>query len=75
MTPASTTKMHMVKFSDDIILAGKSESKLKEVKNDHSRKFDTKDLGNLRYFLGMKIEQNEQNGSVWIGQLPIQKTC
>ena len=35
---------------DDIILARKSESKIKQVKND------------------LSIEQNEQNGSVWIGQ-------
>ena len=32
------------------------------MKTDLSRKFDTKDLGELSYFLGMKI------GSVWIGQ-------
>ena len=59
---------YMGVYVDDIILPGKSESKLKEVKTDLSRKFDTKDLGKLSYFLGMKIEQNEQNGSVWIGQ-------
>ena len=29
---------------------------------------NTKDLGKLSYFLGMKIEQNEQNGSVGIEQ-------
>ena len=59
---------YMGVYVDDIILAGKSESKMKQVKTDLSRKFDTKDLGKLSYFLGMKIEQNELNGSVWIGQ-------
>ena len=55
-------------YVDDIILAGKSVSQLKQVKADLSSKFDMKDLGKLSYFLGMKVEQNEQNGSVWIGQ-------
>ena len=55
-------------YVDDIILAGKSVSQLKQVKADLSSKFDMKDLGKLSYFLGMKVEQNGQNGSVWIGQ-------
>ena len=55
-------------YVDDIILAGKSESAIQKVKDDLSRKFDTKDLGKLSYFLGMKIELNKDNGSVWIGQ-------
>ena len=50
------------------ILTGKSESAIKRVKDDLSRKFDTKDLGKLSYFLGMKIELNKDDGSVWIGQ-------
>ena len=43
-------------YVDDIILAGKTESKLTEVKSGLSRKFDIKDLGELNYFLGMKVE-------------------
>ena len=53
-------------YVDDIILAGKTESKLTEVKTGLSRKFDIKDLGELNYFLGIKVEQRED--SVWIGQ-------
>ena len=33
-----------------------------------SDKFDIKDLGVLKYFLGMKVEQNKNSGSLWIGQ-------
>lgn len=54
-------------YVDDIVLAGKTERKLAEVKTTLSRKFDIKDLGELNYFLGMKVEQRENN-SVWIGQ-------
>lgn len=59
---------YMGVYVDDIILAVKSGSNIKQVKADLSREFDTKNLGKLSYFLRMKIEQNEQNGSVWIGQ-------
>lgn len=65
---ADGEKFYMGVYVDDIILAGKSESKIKEVKKDISKKFNTKDLGKLSYFLGMKVEQDEKNGSVWIGQ-------
>ena len=55
-------------YVDDIILAGKTETKLNEVKSDLSRKFDIKDLGELNYFLGIKIDQQDNLESVWIGQ-------
>ena len=55
-------------YVDDIILAAKNEKQLKQVKEKLSSKFDIKDLGELKYFLGMKIEQNEEAGSIWIGQ-------
>ena len=45
-------------YVDDIILAAKNEKQLKQVKEDLSNKFDIKDLGELKYFLGIKVEQN-----------------
>ena len=55
-------------YVDDIILAGKSDKRIKEVKRALAAKFDIKDMGRLHYFLGMKILQDERTGSVWIGQ-------
>lgn len=55
-------------YVDDLILAAKSEKQLKQVKESLSNKFDIKDLGELKYFLGMKVEQNKESGSMWIGQ-------
>ena len=55
-------------YVDDIILAAKNEKQLKQVKEQLSDKFDIKDLGEFKYFLGMKVEQNKDNGSFWIGQ-------
>ena len=55
-------------YVDDIILAAKNEKQLKQVKENLSNKFDIKDLGELKYFLGIKVEQNRESGSIWIGQ-------
>ena len=55
-------------YVDDIILAAKNEKQLKQVKEDLSNKFDIKYLGELKYFLGIKVEQNKESGSIWIGQ-------
>ena len=62
-------------YVDDIILAGKSDKKIKEVKETLEKKFDIKDMGKLHYFLGMKVLQNEKNGNVWIGQPAYSDTC
>ena len=46
-------------YVDGIILAGKTERKLTEVKTGLSRKFDIKDLGKSKYFLGVKSSKEK----------------
>jgi len=53
---------------DNIVLAGKSDKRMEDVKKAIAMQFDVKDLGKLHYFLGMKIVQDEKTGKVWIGQ-------
>ena len=55
-------------YVDDIILAGKSDKSIKEVKRALDAKFDIKDMGKLHYFLGIKFLQDEKTRNVWIGQ-------
>lgn len=55
-------------YVDDIVVACKSEVRMKEFKQSLCRKFDVKDLGKLHHFLGMKVVQDEVSGDVWIGQ-------
>ena len=55
-------------YVDDIVLAGKSDRKMSEVKNALASRFDVKDMGELHYFFGVKIIQDEEDGKVWIGQ-------
>ncbi len=54
-------------YVDDIVIAAKSNKQMKEIKNKLAERFDIKDLGKLRNFLGMKIVQ-KPDGLVWIGQ-------
>ena len=59
--------MYIGVYVDDIILAGKTAKQLEEIKRDLSQEFDIKDLEKLCYFLGMKVVQNEESQSIWIG--------
>ena len=44
-------------YVDDIILAGRSDKCMKEVKDAIAEKFTVKDLGELHHFLGVKMIQ------------------
>lgn len=44
-------------YVDDMVLAGKDEAKIKHVKEELSSRFDIKDLGKLRYFLGCQLSR------------------
>ena len=55
-------------YVDDIIVTADSDTRLAEGKKELDSQFDIKDLGKLHHFLGMKIVQDEDTGSVWIGQ-------
>ena len=55
-------------YVDDIVLAGKSNRKMSEVKNALASKFDVKDMGKLHYFLGVKVIQDQEGEKIWIGQ-------
>lgn len=48
-------------YVDDIILAGRSDDRIQEVKRALSQKFD---LRKLHYFLGMSVVHYTQHGSV-----------
>ena len=53
-------------YVDDIVLAGKSNKRMAEVKKALAMQFEVKDMGELHYFLGIKVVQ--KTGEVWISQ-------
>lgn len=55
-------------YVDDIILGGRSEAKMRDVKKELSQNFKMKDLGPLHHFLGVTVVQDQTAGSIWLGQ-------
>ena len=55
-------------YVDDVVLAGKSDQRMREVKDALAERYEMKDLGFLHHFLGVKVIHNEDTGKVWIGQ-------
>lgn len=55
-------------YVDDIILAGKNDEQISQVKEKLAQCFEVKDLGILHHFLGVKISYNKTTGSAWMGQ-------
>ncbi|CEG39928.1 rna-dependent dna polymerase [Plasmopara halstedii] len=53
---------------DDLVIASNNNELLKSIKNALSERFDMTDLGRLKYFLGIEIEQDESTGSVSMRQ-------
>jgi hypothetical protein len=52
-------QMYVILYVDDLILAGDDKSTILQVKKQLSSEFEMKDLGKLKYFLGLDIKQDE----------------
>jgi hypothetical protein len=46
-------------YVDDILVAGTDPSKIDEIKKEFTMRYEMKDLGELNYYLGMKITRTE----------------
>ena len=55
-------------YVDDILLAGRSQRKIAQVKATLGKLFQVKDMGELHYFLGVSVKQNSETGETWISQ-------
>ena len=54
----------IIVYVDDIILTGNHEEKIDLLKKLLSKEFEIKDLGNLKYFLGMEIARSKKGIAV-----------
>ena len=55
-------------YVDNVLLAAKSEQRMSEVKQAISNRFAVKDIGKLKYFLGVAVDQETNPDCIWIGQ-------
>ncbi len=51
-------KFFIIVYVDDFILVCNDQNKLLQIKEELSKKFETKVLGELHFFLGMEVERN-----------------
>ncbi|XP_022893597.1 uncharacterized protein LOC111408063 [Olea europaea var. sylvestris] len=57
-------KTILIVYVDDIILTGDNTAKMEKLKKCLATEFEVKDLGQMRYFLGMEIAQSKKGISV-----------
>ncbi|RVW12523.1 Retrovirus-related Pol polyprotein from transposon TNT 1-94 [Vitis vinifera] len=50
----------LIVYVDDIILSGNDMEELQKLKKYLSKEFEVKDLGNLKYFLGMEVARSRK---------------
>ena len=50
-------------YVDDIIIGCESETEINDIKSVLSLRFEMKDLGSLKYFLGVNVIQNIEEGN------------
>ena len=50
----------LIVYVDDIILSGNDMGELQNLKKYLSEEFEVKDLGNLKYFLGMEVARSRK---------------
>jgi len=55
-------------YVDDLLIASVSDNRMRQLKLALSKRYEMKDMGELHYFLGVKITQNRQKGTIFISQ-------
>nr|KYP32301.1 Retrovirus-related Pol polyprotein from transposon TNT 1-94 [Cajanus cajan] len=55
-------------YVDDMLIAGSNVMEINRLKDQLSRRFDMKDLGEARQILGMKITRDRNTGKLWLSQ-------
>lgn len=53
------TELHVLVYVDDLIIAGNSQEMIAQFKAYLSQCFHMKDLGFLKYFLGIEVARNQ----------------
>ena len=52
--------VYLIVYVDDIVITGNDAGKISQLKEHLCHHFQTKDLGNLKYFLGIEVAQSKE---------------
>ena len=63
-----THTVYVLVYVDDILIAGPARANLTPIKTSLQQAFDVRDLGDVGWFLGMKIERDRTAGTLKISQ-------
>ncbi|KAJ4744606.1 Gag-Pol polyprotein [Rhynchospora pubera] len=55
-------------YVDDMLIASNDHDEIESLKLDMSKRFATKDLGEARKILGMRIHRDRERGKLWLSQ-------
>ena len=58
--------IYLLLYVDDMLIASKRQVEIDKLKDQLSKTFEMKDLGNAKKILGMKIERDRKKGTVWL---------
>ena len=64
----SDSAIYVAIYVDDILVAGSSHRHIQDFKDELNTRFDTNDLGELKYFLGIEVRRNRKKKEMQIGQ-------
>ena len=59
---------YLLLYVNVMLLIGKEKKKIRKMKDMLEVEFDTKDLGPTRKILGIRMDRNKQDGSLFLNQ-------
>src|SRR5205814_9716278 len=62
------TKIIIAIWVDDLIIAGKNTKDIEELKHQLRKEFEMKDMGELKYFLGIQVLRDREHRQIHINQ-------
>jgi len=67
----NTLRLHVLVYVDDLIISGNNPAKLQRFKTYLNQCFHMKDLGKLKYFLGIEVARGAEGFSYANENMPL----